>query len=262
MLILLPPSEGKATPRRGKRLDLETLGFPGLTPARDQVLDALVDLCAADTAHAEKVLGLGPTQTEDVRRNAGLRTAPTTRADALYTGVLYDHLDLASLDTAARGRATRWLAITSSLFGLVRPGDRIPAYRLSGDVSLPGIGVVSAHWRGVLDPVAREAAGTGLVIDLRSTTYASFWRPAPSWRAASPRSGSSSRSATSARWSATSTRPPRADWCVPCSSRDRPRPPPPRSPTSSPGWAGRPSWHPRPARTAARRGRRGALRDG
>jgi cytoplasmic iron level regulating protein YaaA (DUF328/UPF0246 family) len=179
VLILLPPSEGKAAPRRGKRLDLESLGFPSLTEARGQAIDALVDLCSADPVHAAKVLGLGPTQAEDVRRNAGLRGAPTTRADALYTGVLYDHLDLASLDPAARRRASRWLAITSSLFGLVRPGDRIPAYRLSGDVNLPGVGVVSAHWRGVLDPVAREAAGTGLVIDLRSTTYASFWRPGP-----------------------------------------------------------------------------------
>ena len=179
MLILLPPSEGKAAPTRGKRLDLESLGFPSLTKARGQAIDALVDLCSADPVHATRVLGLGPTQAEDVRRNAGLRGAPTTRADALYTGVLYDHLDLASLDPAARRRASRWLAITSSLFGLVRPGDRIPAYRLSGDVNLPGVGVVSAHWRGVLDPVAREAAGTGLVIDLRSTTYASFWRPGP-----------------------------------------------------------------------------------
>ncbi|MCW2822195.1 MAG: hypothetical protein JWR64_1990, partial [Marmoricola sp.] len=88
-------------------------------------------------------------------------------------------LDLASLDSAARRRATRSLAITSSLFGLVRPGDRIPSYRLAGGVNLPGIGVVSAHWRDVLDPVVREAAGNGLVVDLRSTTYAAFWRPAP-----------------------------------------------------------------------------------
>ena len=50
---------------------------------------------------------------------------------------------------------------------------------LSGDVSLPGLGGVASHWRGVLDPIAREAAGTGLVVDLRSTTYAAFWRPAP-----------------------------------------------------------------------------------
>lgn len=179
MLVLLPPSEGKSVPRRGKPLDLATLSFPELGQARGEVLDALVALCSSDPERGVSVLGLGPTQADDVRRNARLREAPTTRADALYTGVLYDHLDLASLGAAARRRATRWLAVTSSVFGLLRPGDRVPAYRLSGDVSLPGLGGVAGHWRRVLDPVAREAAGRRLVVDLRSTTYAAFWRPAP-----------------------------------------------------------------------------------
>ncbi|MET0997319.1 MAG: peroxide stress protein YaaA [Marmoricola sp.] len=177
MLILLPPSEGKWTPTRGKPLALDDLSFPALTAAREQVLTALVQLCERDPERATRTLGLGPTQSDEVRRNARLRTSPTARADAIYTGVLYDALDLASLDPAARRRASRSLAITSSLLGLVRPGDRLPPYRLAGGVNLPDLGVVSAHWRSVLDPVVREAAGNGLVVDLRSTTYAGFWRP-------------------------------------------------------------------------------------
>ncbi len=179
MLILLPPSEGKATPVRGKHLALPELSFPELTPARAEVLGALQSLCSSRPDEAARVLGLGPTQAADVRRNADLLTSPTVRADALYTGVLYDALDLAGLDAAARRRASRTLAITSSLFGLVRPGDRIPSYRLAGGVNLPGLGVVSAHWRRVLDPVVEAAAGRGLVVDLRSSTYAAFWRPGP-----------------------------------------------------------------------------------
>jgi uncharacterized protein len=46
-------------------------------------------------------------------------------------------------------------------------------------VTLPGLGGVSAHWRAHLDPVVRDTAGRGLVVDLRSSTYAAFWRPAP-----------------------------------------------------------------------------------
>jgi cytoplasmic iron level regulating protein YaaA (DUF328/UPF0246 family) len=38
---------------------------------------------------------------------------------------------------------------------------------------------VAAHWRRVLDPVVRDHAGGRLIVDLRSTTYASFWRPGP-----------------------------------------------------------------------------------
>ncbi|HEY0904187.1 MAG TPA: peroxide stress protein YaaA [Marmoricola sp.] len=181
MLILLPPSEGKAVPRRGAPLDLTRLDLPELTEARAEVLEALVALCTAPdgTAQAAEVLGLGPTQLDQVHRNADLRSAPTARADRIYTGVLYDALDLGSLDAAARRRATRWLLVMSSLFGALRPNDPIPAYRLSGDTRLPGLGVVSAHWRVHLDQVLREVAGTGLVVDLRSSTYAAFWRPDP-----------------------------------------------------------------------------------
>ena len=177
MLILLPPSEGKATTRRGAPLDLTRLSSPELTRAREQVLATLTELCRDDPARAMTVLGLGPTQSDDVRRNADLLTAPTARADVTYTGVLYEALDLATLEAAARRRASRWLAVTSSLFGLVRPGDRIPSYRLAGGVNLPGLGVVSAHWRPALGPAVREAAGRGLVVDLRSSTYTAFWRP-------------------------------------------------------------------------------------
>lgn len=180
MLILLPPSEGKRPPQRGKPLDLSTLSFPGLGQHRADVLDALVSLCTTqEPGTAARVLGLGSTQSGEVAVDAVLATSPTARADRVYSGVLYESLDLASLEAGARRRATSWLAVTSGLFGLLRPADRVPAYRLSGDVSLPGIGTVSTYWGRRLDAAVREAAGKGLVVDLRSSTYASFWRPAP-----------------------------------------------------------------------------------
>lgn len=178
MLILLPPSEGKAAARRGKPLDLGTLDFPALTAPRERVVDALVELCEGDPEVAAKTLGVGTTQLALVELNRTLRTAPTQRADQVYTGVLYDALGVATLSPAAKRRATARLAVTSSLFGLVRPSDRIPAYRLSGDTTLPGLGGVAATWREHLGPVITETAGSGLLVDLRSGTYVSFWRPA------------------------------------------------------------------------------------
>jgi cytoplasmic iron level regulating protein YaaA (DUF328/UPF0246 family) len=191
VLILLPPSEGKTAPGRGNTLALDTLSFPALTHDRREVLDALVTLCGAGaagvsggttgradvSAKAMEVLGLGRTQADEVTRNAGLPTAPTARADRVYSGVLYEALDLAGLDPAVRRRASSRVAIVSALFGLLRPGDRIPAYRLSGSVSLPGTGPVATFWGSRLDGAVHEAAGRGVVVDLRSSTYASFWRP-------------------------------------------------------------------------------------
>jgi cytoplasmic iron level regulating protein YaaA (DUF328/UPF0246 family) len=179
LLILLPPSEGKTAPRRGRPMDPASLSFPVLHEARAEVLDALISLCTSDRAAAAATLGLGTTQADEVDRNAELRDAPAARADRVYSGVLYEALDLPSLDGAAKRRATQWVAITSGLFGLVRPADRIPAYRLAGGVTLPGTGPVATYWSRRLDGAVQEAAGRGLVVDLRSSTYTPFWRPDP-----------------------------------------------------------------------------------
>lgn len=174
MLILLPPSEGKTRPATGGPLDLEGLSFPSLTPVRMQLLRALIKMCAGHPKRAMQALDLGPTQAEAIEINAGLDEEPTGRADEIYTGVLYSMLDLASLDKRSRLRADESLAIASALFGLVRPADHIPAYRLSGDASLPRLGTVASRWRTPLPRVLREAARDGLTIDLRSGMYAAL----------------------------------------------------------------------------------------
>jgi uncharacterized protein len=175
MLILLPPSEGKAAGRRGAPLDLGSLSFPELRPVREAVLDALID--ASGRADALEVLGVPKGAAEQVAANVGLRSAPTLRVADLYTGVLYDALDLGGLDAAAKRRAARRLVVVSALFGALRPADRVPSYRLSMGVDLPGVGPLAAAWRPALDEVLPAAAGRGLVVDLRSSTYAAAWRP-------------------------------------------------------------------------------------
>jgi cytoplasmic iron level regulating protein YaaA (DUF328/UPF0246 family) len=177
VIVLLPPSEGKTAPRRGKPLELAALSLPSLTSPRERVLEALVSLCVGDPAAASRVLDVPKTQLGLVELNARLRTAPTARADQVYSGVLYDALSPATLSLAARRRATSRLLVTSSLFGLVGPADRIPAYRLSGDAVLPGLGGVAALWRGTLGSAIEELIGDRLVVDLRSSMYAAFWRP-------------------------------------------------------------------------------------
>ncbi len=179
MLILLPPSEGKSAPVRGKALDLDALSLPALTDARKRVLHALVDLCRTEPDRAATALGLSAGQLDLVVRNTTLLTAPTARAEKVYTGVLYDALGAGTLSAAARRRAATRVAVTSSAFGLVRLGDRIPAYRLSGDATLPGIGPVAGVWREVLGAAVEEALGRGLLVDLRSGMYGAFWRPSP-----------------------------------------------------------------------------------
>ncbi|GGS20897.1 peroxide stress protein YaaA [Streptomyces griseoviridis] len=177
MLVLLPPSEGKAPSGRGGPLEPESLSLPGLAGARAAVLDELVELCAGDEEKAREVLGLSAGLRGEVGKNAGLRTAGARPAGEIYTGVLYDALGLASLDAGARRRAGRELLVFSGLWGAVRVTDRIPSYRCSMGVRLPGLGALAAHWRAPMAEVLPEAAGDGLVLDLRSAAYAAAWKP-------------------------------------------------------------------------------------
>jgi cytoplasmic iron level regulating protein YaaA (DUF328/UPF0246 family) len=177
VLVLLPPSEGKASGGRGAPLELQSLSLPGLAAAREAVLTELVDLCTGDEDKAREVLGLSEGLRGEVAKNAGLRTAGARPAGKIYTGVLYDALDLASLDAAAQRRAARSLLVFSGLWGAVRVTDRIPSYRCSMGVRLPGLGALPAHWRTPMASVLPEAAGDGLVLDLRSAAYAAAWKP-------------------------------------------------------------------------------------
>ncbi|MFD4260279.1 peroxide stress protein YaaA [Streptomyces sp. NPDC058534] len=177
MLVLLPPSEGKAASGRGAPLKTDSLSLPGLTPARETVLGELVDLCAGDEEKAREVLGLSEGLRGEVAKNVELLTAGARPAGEIYTGVLYDALDLASLDAAAKRRAARSLLVFSGLWGAVRVTDRIPSYRCSMGVRLPGLGALGAYWRAPMAEVLPEAAGERLVLDLRSSAYAAAWKP-------------------------------------------------------------------------------------
>ena len=134
MLILLPPSEGKADPERGRPLDLARLSFPSLGERRAALLDA------------------------------GLRSRPARPAREIYTGVLYQALDLPSLPAAAQRR----VVIVSAQYGAVRPADPIATYKRPID---------APAWRPLLGPELARAAGRGAIVDCRSAAYLAAWRP-------------------------------------------------------------------------------------
>lgn len=178
VLILLPPSESKTAPASGAPLDLDTLDLPALTADRAQLVRHVAEVSAREDAL--EVLGVGPSLAHDVARNLALETAPAAPALQVYTGVLYDALDPATLSVEARAVADESLLVVSALWGAVRPTDRIPAYRLSMGTVLPGTGKLSTWWKPRLAPVLDELAGDQVVVDCRSAAYAAAWKaPAP-----------------------------------------------------------------------------------
>lgn len=181
MLILLPPSETKRQGGSRSALRVDSLSFPTLSPQREAVTDALASL-SADPEKATRVLTLSARQQDEIAVNAALRSSPTMAAVDRYTGVLYDALDAASLDAAAR----RWLghnvAIHSAPFGPVGALDRIPAYRLAAGTSLPGLPALTRVWADAVSRAIGERGG--FVLDLRSEAYVALGPVPASVRAA------------------------------------------------------------------------------
>jgi uncharacterized protein len=183
VLVLLPPSEGKRAPDAGAPVDLATLTFPALTERREKALRALVKLANGNRRRAVEHLGLSAGQAAEVDRDAALHTAPAAPAGEVYTGVLFQHLDLATLTPAAVARAHEHVLVASALWGVVGLDDRIPAYRLSIGARLPALtrSGLAAWWRPALARALPDEPGQ-LVVDLRSGGYAAAWRPSRATR--------------------------------------------------------------------------------
>ena len=146
MLVLLPPSEGKAQPEAGAPVDLGSLAFAAeLGETREELIDAL---------------------------DPALRAAPAAPAADIYTGVLFQRLRLPELPAKAQRRAL----IASFLWGMVRPSDRIPHYRFSPKTRLDGIGPPATYWRPALAEALPDTEGD-LIVDMRSGAYSAAWKP-------------------------------------------------------------------------------------
>lgn len=178
MLFLLPPSETKLDGGSGMSgLDLAALSFPQLGDVRREVVDRLLVL-SSDREASMAALKLGPRLGIEVDRNRALVSSPTMPALGRYTGVLFDPVGAAGLDDAAWRWAREHVVVHSALFGLVRAGDPIPAYRLSHDSRLPG-GSLKATWARAVSSVLDELVDAGeFVVDLRSEGYVALG-PAP-----------------------------------------------------------------------------------
>ncbi len=164
-------------PEKGDPVDLGALAFAEeLAAPRDKLLDALERLCGQSVGRAVKALGISASQAGEVELDAALREAPAAPAAEIYSGVLYERLDLAGLPAAARRRAARQVLIASALWGVVRPEDRIPYYRFSAKARLKRIGPPAAWWRAALAEAMPDEPGD-LIVDMRSAAYAAAWKP-------------------------------------------------------------------------------------
>lgn len=170
MQILLPPSETKRVGGAGI-LNLDELhSGAALNQTRESVRIALESL-SQDPEAAAKPLKLGAKNRGELEHNLRLADSGVMPAIERYTGVLYDALNVATLDSSARDWLDAHVLVQSALFGLVGAGDPIPAYRLSAGSRLPDLGgSLKAAWKTAHEEY--DWTARGWILDLRSKDYA------------------------------------------------------------------------------------------
>jgi cytoplasmic iron level regulating protein YaaA (DUF328/UPF0246 family) len=140
MLILLPPSEKKRTPESG-------------------IPFSMADLSFSQTLSTARMI--------QVANHPSLLTAATAPAIEIYSGVLYQALDWKSLSPIQQRLGQKQIVIISALFGALRPLDRIPTYKMK---------IKKSTWADSIG-TCLEALNEAIIIDCRSSTYASVWKP-------------------------------------------------------------------------------------
>ena len=163
--VLLPPAEGKqegGNPFAPDMFDYRTSNtfnyFHQLNPLRRQLIDHMQSVIQSGEHDLEALFGLKEKALEAaIKSNLEIYNAPLISAlDRYSPGVMYQAMDFPGLPTGAQRRLLEEGIIFSGMFGLLRPDDLIPMYKLRMDTNLPGIGKIGAYWKEALSKALNE----------------------------------------------------------------------------------------------------------
>jgi hypothetical protein len=168
--VLLPPSEGKE-PGGSRAVKTGTFDTELEAPRRE-VLAALAQLLdAGDASDIEKTLRVHGALLEraiDSSRDLIEQRTRLLPAWRRYSGVVWGHLDPATLSGAQRRR----ILVPSGLYGLTTAQDPIGDYRMKMNVVLSPLGGLATYWRPRATPVlVRHVAGS-VVVNLLPAEHA------------------------------------------------------------------------------------------
>ena len=181
--ILLPPAEGKrpgGNPFAPDMFDYRSSNtfnyFNELNPERRKLIGALQEAIQGEK-DLEALFGVkGDHLEEAIKINSDVYQAPLMSAlDRYSEGVMFKSMDFTGLPTGAQRRLLENGVIFSGLFGLLRPDDLIPNYRLRMDATLKGIGKVAKYWRPILSPVLNRALEGRFVWNLLPGVHQEAW---------------------------------------------------------------------------------------
>jgi uncharacterized protein len=183
--ILVPSAEGKqpgGNPLAPDMFDYRSSNtfnyFSELNAERRGLINALHAYVreAGDDALAKLFALKGDALREAVEIDLDVYNSPLMAAiDRYGPGVMYGAMEFAALPTGAQRRLLENGVIFSGMFGLLRPDDLIPNYRLRMEATVDGIGKVSRYWRPHLSPLLNRLLEGKVVWNLLPATHEEAW---------------------------------------------------------------------------------------
>lgn len=169
-IVLVPPSKSMR-PGGSGRVRPGSGAFRGLAGARRDLTEALAKAVADDPAIVARWSGATGELLD--RARAALEAATAWEARGLpatdrLTGVVWAHLDPATLDAEARAR----LVVPTALMGLSTGIDPLPDHRLGFGVTVPGLGRLDRWWRPHLTAALDRLAPDRPIVDLLPQEHA------------------------------------------------------------------------------------------
>jgi len=165
MKILIPPSEGKAKTKATKTIFSTTnFKFERYVTQVVRLLELIddEDLRSVYGTSSEKALGFH-------RQNQDIFNSPCAPAIERYTGVVYEHINWASLSEKSKIYMEQNVFIFSGLFGMLTPLTLIPDYKLKMNVLS-----LQHHWNPILTEALYNETS---IIDLLPQVHRKAYTP-------------------------------------------------------------------------------------
>tara|TARA_X000001036_G_scaffold437022_1_gene481410 strand:+ start:1271 stop:1966 length:696 start_codon:yes stop_codon:yes gene_type:complete len=165
MLILIPPSEGKAKIKSSKVIFKDT-NFK----YEHEVKQVIRHLSILDQEDLRSIYGTSQEKSDIFhRQNQDIFKSHCAPAIERYTGVVYEYIDWDTLDKKSQSYMEKHIKIFSGLFGLLTPQTLIPNYKLKMNVLS-----LQFHW----NPIITEALkNEDVIFDLLPQVHRKAYTP-------------------------------------------------------------------------------------
>ncbi|CAN5493477.1 YaaA family protein [soil metagenome] len=181
-VLLIPPSESKAdAPAKGACFeasctDRKLNAFRDLNPARKKVFDSLAQVLKRGIGLEQIFEVSSEALDQAISVNRKLSESFVQPARSLYNGIMFESISYDTLKPAEKKCFDSKVLILSGLFGILRPCDQIPPYKLKMSANLGGaVGKLCQFWRRPVSEILRREVRGKVVWDFLPDLHQRVW---------------------------------------------------------------------------------------